>query len=229
MKHLWSSIFLRHAGSLVAACELLAARTRDLVPGKEPEPPAWEAWSLRHRTTREIPQSLIVSIGYRIHTFVKTHWTVCFRSVRWLILCHWKEPRILLEMADSCQLRRVWDGPGTPSLPEDGEALKAWRGRGLRMRRRDTRVGFLTALCFGCRTSFLVGTTRRSVRLASHSWTAQEERRNLSAGLTLSFVGLFLSLGPAARQVGSNPPPLGVDVLSLNHWPLGKSLGFRIL
>ena len=47
-----------HAGSLVAACELLVvACVWDLVPrpGIEPGPPALGVWSLSHWATREVP------------------------------------------------------------------------------------------------------------------------------------------------------------------------------
>ena len=56
---------MQHAGSLVAACELLvAACMRDLVPrlGIEPRPPVLKAWSLTHWTTREVPRATILEL-----------------------------------------------------------------------------------------------------------------------------------------------------------------------
>ena len=60
---------LWHAGSLVAACRLLvvacellvAACMQDLVPrpGIEHWPPAFGAWSLTHRTTKEVPEESV--------------------------------------------------------------------------------------------------------------------------------------------------------------------------
>ena len=49
---------------LVAACRLLvAACMQDLVPwpGIEPRPPALGAWSLTHKTTKEVPSVLFQS------------------------------------------------------------------------------------------------------------------------------------------------------------------------